>query len=184
MKRLLNNIISVLYSGLKFFLIKILKGTSFNFYPIQRFSPNTDIYFLGKGKITLGKKVSAHTGVRLKVIHGGEIYIDDFTAINYGCMFFSMKEIKIGKGVEFGPNVLVYDHDHDFRSPNGLKDKKYKKESVRIGDNCWIGANTVILRGTTIGNNCVVAAGSVLKGQYPDNSIIVQKREDSIISLN
>lgn len=44
----------------------------------------------------------------------------------------------------------------------------------------WIGANTVILRGTVIGRDCVVGAGSVLKGVYPAGSVIVQKRTENI----
>ena len=51
---------------------------------------------------------------------------------------------------------------------------------IIIGNDCWIGANTVILRGTKIGDNCVVGAGCVLKGVFPTNSVIVQKRQTSV----
>ena len=91
-------------------------------------------------------------------------------------MFFCHNHIEIGEGVEFGPNVLVYDHDHDFRHPDGLKADIFKTAPVIIGKNCWIGANTVILRGTVLGDNCVVGAGSVIKGEYPAQSVIIQKR--------
>lgn len=83
-----------------------------------------------------------------------------------------------------GPNVLIYDHDHDFRKEEGLKKLKYKTAPVDIGDNVWIGANTIILRGTKIGNNCVIGAGSVIKGCYPDNSIVVQKRNTIITEIS
>lgn len=43
-----------------------------------------------------------------------------------------------------------------------------------------VGCNVVILRGTSIGKNCIVGAGSVLKGTYPDNSVIVQKRQTTV----
>lgn len=98
-------------------------------------------------------------------------------------MFVCLKSIKIGKGVEFGPNVLIYDHDHDFRDMEGLKAQKYKYGEVSIGDNTWVGANTIILRDTHIGRNCVVAAGCVIKGIYPENSIIIQKRDTIIKSI-
>ena len=51
---------------------------------------------------------------------------------------------------------------------------------ITVGDDVWIGANTVILRGTVIGRDCVVGAGSVLKGVYPAGSVIVQKRTENI----
>ena len=53
-----------------------------------------------------------------------------------------------------------------------------------IGNRVWIGANTVILRGTVIGDDCVIGAGSVVKGNVPANSVLVQKRDDEIIKID
>lgn len=185
MQRHFNNILSVSFTFFKFLLIKIFKGRRFKFHVIERFSPNTQVNFIGRSSsIILGKKVRAHTGVRLKAIGDGSIIIGSNTSINYGCMFFAMKGINIGEGVQFGPNVLIYDHDHDFRDKGGIKTKKYKLGKVSIGENSWIGAGSVILRGTEIGKNCVVGAGSILNGTYPDNSIIVQKRETQVKAYN
>jgi len=72
-------------------------------------------------------------------------------------------------------------YDHDFRAKNGLKEVKYKTLLVIIDDNVWIGANTVILRGTRIGNKCIVRARSVIKGEFDDNTVIVQKREQLLL---
>ena len=66
---------------------------------------------------------------------------------------------------------------YDYRV--GLEQNCFKTKPIIVGSNCWIGAQTVILRGTEIGDNCVVGAGSVLKGKYPDGSVIIQKRETS-----
>ena len=79
---------------------------------------------------------------------------------------------------------MIYDHDHDFRIKDGLKSLKYKTSPIIIGNNVWIGSNTIILRGSKIGNNCVIGAGSVIKGTYEDGSIIVQKRENSVSKLS
>lgn len=180
MKRQINNFVSILYTFLKFSLIKLFNWNRFKFHLVERFSPNTELYFLGKGTIILGKKVRAHTGVKLRVIKKGKITVGENSSFNYGCMVFSMDSVKIGNGVEFGPNVLIYDHDHDFRTDGGLKKNKYKTGEVIIGDYSWIGANSIILRGTKIGKNCVVAAGSIINGEYPDNSLIIQKRNTTI----
>lgn len=183
MARKLKNIISVLFSFIRFVLIKLIHGKRFTFKGIQRFSPNTQLFFLNKGEIHLGNKVRSHTGTKIRAISGGIVEIGTNTTFNYNCMVVALKKIKIGNGVEFGPNVLVYDHDHDFRAQGGLKAKKYKYADVTIGDNSWVGANTIILRGTKIGKNCVIGAGCVINGEYPDNSIIIQKRETSLRSL-
>ena len=179
MKHAFNNIISVIYSFIKFCFIKIFHWKGFKYSLIERFSPNTDIYFLGENaKIVLGSKVRAHTLCRLRVVGKGQIYIGDNTTMNYGCMITSRNKIQIGQEVEFGPNVLLYDHDHDYKCKGGLKAGKYTDGEITIGDNSWIGANVVILKNTKLGKNCVVAAGSVIGNcEYPDNTVIYQKRE-------
>ncbi|OQX78466.1 MAG: hypothetical protein B6D61_05445 [Bacteroidetes bacterium 4484_249] len=183
MKRIINNIISIIFTLIKFSLIKLFHWNNFKFHIIERFSPNTDLYFIGKGRIILGKKVRAHTHVRLRAIKNGTIKIGNNTSFNYGCMVTALENITIGSGVEFGPNVLLYDHDHDFRTIGGLKEKKFKTGKIVIGDNAWIGANTIILKNTKIGKNCVVGAGSIITGDYPDNTIIVQKRQTTVKNI-
>jgi len=44
---------------------------------------------------------------------------------------------------------------------------------IKIGNNVFIGSNSIILLNTTIGNNCIIGAGSVVRGQFPDDSVIV-----------
>lgn len=177
MRRLRNNIISVIFSLLRFCTIKIFHWRTFRFHLIERFSPNTHIYFMGNGRITLGKHVTAHTHSRLMVGNNASLIIEDNVRFNYGCMVTAKNYIHIRKGVGFGPNVLIYDHDHDFRVDDGVKAKKFRTGRVIIGENSWIGANTVILKDTILGANCVVGAGSVIKGTLPDNSLIIQKRD-------
>jgi len=112
------------------------------------------------------------------------VEICDNTSLSHGCMVISHESISIEKDVRFGPNVLIYDCDHDFKSENGLKKLKYKTSPVKINDNVWIGANTIILRGIKIGDNSVVGAGSVVKGEFPDNSFIVQKKRLKLFNTN
>lgn len=183
MPRILRNILSIVYSFARFSILHLIMGKRFKFNGIQRFSPFTQLFFLNKGKIILGRKIRAHTGTKIRAISGGIINIGDNTSFNYNCMVVALESINIGTGVEFGPNVLIYDHDHDFRAEGGLKANKYTTRPVDIGNNTWIGANTVILKGTKIGSNCVIGAGCIIKGEYPDNSLITQRRETTVKSL-
>jgi acetyltransferase-like isoleucine patch superfamily enzyme len=146
---------------------------------VERFSPNVVVEVNHGGKLCLGSKVRMHSGGKLKVRKGAEMEIGAGVKANYNCIFVCRKHIEIGEGTEFGSNVLIYDHDHDYSVD--LKEEKFKESPVFIGKNCWIGANTVILRGTQLGNNCVVGAGSVVKGIYPDGAVIVQKRNTEIL---
>lgn len=172
----IKNIISVVYSLSKFLFIKCICFRSFRFHFVERFSPSTMINIWPKGKMVLGKKVIAHTGTKLSVTDGAVLNIGDNVGLNYNCIVCCRKKIVIGKNTILGPGVIIYDHDHEYDGNKKVDSRNFKTGDVEIGENCWIGANTIILRGTKIGDNCVVGAGSVIKGNFPANSVVVQKR--------
>ncbi len=143
-------------------------------------SPSTEISIDRGAKLSIGKMFKMRDGAKIRVRKGGECIIGKNTSVNSNNMIACHEKVVIGDNVQFSPNVQIYDHDHDFRHPDGLRAMHYKTAPVVIGDNCWIGANTVILRGTTLGDNCVVGAGSVIKGGFPAGTVIVQKRDTEI----
>ena len=179
MRRFITNIISVLWTMPRLLLKKIALGKNFHSDLIERISPNVVLEFSRGATVTLGHQVRIHSGSKLKVRKGAELFIGSGVRINYNFMLFCQTGISIGEGTEFGPNVCVYDHDHDYRS--GLKKELFLKAPVSIGKNCWIGADVVILRGTVIGDNCVIGAGTIVKGSIPANSVVYQKRETVIV---
>ena len=182
MRRQFNNFISAVYSVLRIGVYRLLNGSSFKSSLIERISPNVVLEFNKGSKITLGKKIRIHGGSKVKVRPGAELVIEDNVKINYYCIIACQDKINIGKGTEFGPSVYLYDHDHDYKDGLNIDSCKehFKTSPIEIGSNCWIGANTVILRGTQIGDNCVIGAGSVIKGIFPAGSVIVQKRTTEI----
>lgn len=180
MRRVANNFISVAFSLTKFSLMKLFNWRGFSFFPLERFSPNVVTEFNRGSSVRLGKMVRVHSGTKIKVRKGGNLIIDSNVKINYSCIIACHGNIEIGEGTAFGPSVYLYDHDHDYKA--GLKENKYKSAPIIIGKNCWIGANTVVLRGTKLGDNCVVGAGSVLSGNYPAGAVLIQKRETTIFS--
>ena len=175
MRRFINNIISCIYSLLFFSVLKAFHVKGLKFHFVERFSPNVVVEMGKKARLHIGKMVRVHSGSKIKVRKNAMLVLESGVKINYNCIIACHKEIKIGAGTQFGPSVYLYDHDHDYRV--GLQNDSYLEGAIEIGKNCWIGANTVILRGTKIGDNCVVGAGCVLKGLFPANSLIVQKRE-------
>ena len=118
----------------------------------------------------------------LKIRRGAALFLGKGVMLNNQCIIGCHERVEIGDGTVFGPGVYVYDHDYR----QGLNSGKYLTSPVVIGKNCWIGAGTVILRGTVLGDNCVVGAGSILNGSYPADSLILQKRETTVrvISAN
>lgn len=107
--------------------------------------------------------------------HGGRIDIGENTGIS-GSTIYAMQHIEIGRNVLIGGNCKIVDNDFhpllvEKRIPR-QKVEDIKKAPIHIGDGCFIGANSIILKGTVLGKNCVVGAGSVVSGKFPDNVII------------
>lgn len=146
-------------------------------------SPLTEISIDRGGELHIGSKFRMRDGAKIRVRTGAICIIGKNTSLNSNNMLACREKITIGDNVQFSPNVQIYDHDHDFRIDGGISEMKYKTSPVQIGNNVWIGSNTVILRGTKIGDNCVIAAGSIVKGVIPDDSIYVQKRTSEIIQI-
>lgn len=160
---------------------KLLHGGRLRFSPVTCLAFSDSIYISRKSIIDFGCKLRTRGRCSFSSQEQGNLIFGHEVFLNSGCMFSSRHSIIVGDGCEFGPNVLVYDHDHQF--DQGLKKDAFRCAPVKIGDNCWIGAGTVILRGTRLGDGCVVGAGCVLKGEFPPNSVVVQKRCTEIRSL-
>ena len=182
MFKTIKNTISVTWTLFRFFFIKLMRWNGFFYTPVERFSPATMINIHRGGKMELGNRLRVHSGSRLSVTNGAFLSIGDNTAINYNCIFVARKSIYIGKDCTFGPNVVIYDHDHDFRHSKTMNGTVFIEEEIRIGDNVWIGANCIILKGSIIGDNSVIAAGTVVRGEIPSNSVAYNKKEIEIKS--
>lgn len=155
---------------LKLFHPKKFKGVQF-----AQISPHTEIT-LDKGILRIGNGFKMRDGAKIRVRKNAELIFGKNVSVSSNNIIACREKIEIGDNVQFSPNVQIYDHDHDFRAEGGISAGKYKTNPIKIGNNVWIGANSIILCGTTIGDNCVIGAGSVVKGDYPSESVIIQKR--------
>lgn len=140
-----------------------------------RLEKNVSIYTEGKSKITFLGSAVVRTLTEIRAVEAN-ITVDKNCFINRGCMIIAHSGIRIGSGVTIGPNVMIYDHDHDYRNVGG----KVISTPIEIGNDVWIGAGAIILRGTIIGDGAVIAAGSIVKGEVPPYSVYYNKRESSI----
>lgn len=83
--------------------------------------------------------------------------------------------ISIGKATTISEDVLLLTHDYSISKGLKLIDPNLNGRflrPIRIGENSFIGIRSIILPGTTIGNNVIVGAGSIVKGTFPDNVVI------------
>ena len=147
--------------------------------------PNLDrgsrISVVGDGMISLYAPLTLSYNSHLAAA-GGKIEIAGNVMINRNCVFVSHGYIRIEEHCLFGPNVQIFDHDHRFDS-TGIKEG-YKTDPIIIEKGCWIGAGTIILRGTHIGEGCVIGAGTIVQGEIPAHSLVVSERQLVVKPLN
>ena len=124
-------------------------------------------------KVSFGKGFTFRKGFNLVIGRNGRVEIGDGCFFNNYCSVNCLNSISIGSGTIFGEGVKIYDHNHRFSDfSKTIKEQGYSIGSVRIGNHCWIGTNVVILKGTEIGDNCVIGAGCVVSGKIQSNSIL------------
>jgi len=164
-------------------LVKVLINNLFYgsyISPVCAIAPFAEITIDRGAKVIIKNRFRARSNSHIRARKDAMLIIGENVSVNHGCMIVCRESIEIGNDVQFSPNVMVYDHDHDYRADGGVKSMQYKTSPIKIGNNVWIGANSVILRGTTIGDNCVIAAGSVVKGVIPQNGLYFNKKEEIV----
>lgn len=118
------------------------------------------------GTVTVGDKVLLHRYVKLsayggKITIGNNCYIGDRTEIHAG------ESVTIGNNVNISWDCNILDRDY-----HGFESETERIAPVTIGDNVWIGCGCFILKGVTIGEGSVVAAGSVVTKDVPEKCLV------------
>lgn len=132
-------------------------------------------YITGGRNVYIGNKVRIFPGLRIETHNEGRIYIEEDVAIQQNFHITSAKiDLKIGKGSTILGNVFITNIDHDYKEIGiHILRQEYIVSKTEIGENCFIGYGAAIQAGTILGKQCVVGANSVVKGIYPDYSVIV-----------
>ena len=102
--------------------------------------------------------------------YGYNIEVGENFFANYNLTILDVGKVKIGANAQIAPNVSIYTAGHPVHPDSRNSGYEYGI-AINIGDNVWIGGNTCILPGVTIGNNVVIGAGSVVTKDIPDNVI-------------
>lgn len=104
---------------------------------------------------------------------GTGLTIGDHSAFGRFTEFGAAGGIEIGKNVISGSYISFHSENHIFSDKTKLiREQGVTSKGIKLGNNIWIGAKVTFLDGSKIGDNCVVAAGSVVNGEFPNNVVI------------
>lgn len=121
-------------------------------------------------KELFGKSEDAFVNPPFFCDYGSHIEVGKNFFANYNCCILDVAKVKIGDNCMMAPNVAIYTAGHPVHPETRNSGYEYGI-SVTIGDNVWIGGNSVICPGVHVGNNVVIGAGSVVTKDIPDNVI-------------
>lgn len=134
-------------------------------------APSSRLNVDSKGLIKINGKTWLESNVLLKVA-GGRLELGYNVFINRNCHIVSIELISIGDNCIIANNVSIFDHDHvAFDSSVPFCKQGFTSLPIYIGSNVWIGCNSVILKGVSIGDGTIIAAGSVVTKDVPSGEI-------------
>lgn len=188
---------SLIYSTLFTRLIMALRGY---LYLRKKVFVGKNCTFLNKSNIVFGTNVTIENNTRLDGYAKEKIQLGNNVKIGaYSNLLSTSHFSKYGKGLKMGNNSAIGDFTH-FGAPGGIeigndvimgsyisfhsenhnfqdttkliREQGVSSKGIVLGNNIWVGAKVTFLDGSVVGNNSVVAAGAVVKGEFPDNVII------------
>jgi acetyltransferase-like isoleucine patch superfamily enzyme len=128
-------------------------------------------FFIGKqATVKIGHSVSIGPGVNIIVKDNAVLRIGDSTYFTSDLHMEAVNTIEIGSNCAISWGTTIIDDHHHQLLPPSVPNVNSKK--ITIGDHVWVGCNVTILEGTQVGNNSVIAAGSLVRGVFPDNVLI------------
>jgi acetyltransferase-like isoleucine patch superfamily enzyme len=139
------------------------------------------ICFFCRGvKLEIGKKATLRMGRWSWVGHGtkirvheGEVSIGEKTVMGQECTISAYQRVEIGRECIVADRVMLIDFDHGVvEVERPIRLQGIYKRDVMVGSNVWIGYGACILRGVSIGDNCIVGTSAVVTRDVPDNAVV------------
>jgi acetyltransferase-like isoleucine patch superfamily enzyme len=125
----------------------------------------------GPVRIFIGSRSALFEDVIISGV--GEVRIGDQTTIGHNSVLVSRQRIEIGNNTMLAAFCYVLDNDHEFDHPSvPIPEQGLRISPVKIGNDVWVGAHSIILRGVTIGDGAVVAANSVVTQDVPPYAVV------------
>lgn len=172
--------ISIFAGMIKIMLYTIIYHSRISYKNIPKINGNFHISLRKGTSLIIGKNFKGRNNINIRNDKMGKILIGNNVFFNDNVSLNCQNSIIIGDNVAIGHNVLIIDHDHDYKRNM----KNFISKEIKIGSNVWIGANVTILKGVTIGNNVVVGANTIITKSIDDNSMVVENRNLKIKEID
>lgn len=168
---MIKSILLIIYNIIRIFFLKCFHGRNIQIHWMQRISPLCSLKVFDKGRLQIGRNTEFAPYCDFQVHGKGVLNIGAGVYLNRYCMISAHNSISIGEGCFFGPGVKIFDNNHKHTPENGVS-SELTTAPITIGNYCWIASDAIILKGSTIGDNCVIGAGCIIHGNIPDGTVV------------
>lgn len=145
--------------------LKVQYGDKISIHAVNSIKGTLRVELLPESSLQVGSFLMSTGPCYIKCMEQAQCQIGDRVFINHNCSITCAEKITIGNCCNIANNVVIVDHDHKLGT-QGVVDG-LESASVHIGMNVWIGANSTILKGVSIGDGAVIAAGAVVNQNVP-----------------
>jgi acetyltransferase-like isoleucine patch superfamily enzyme len=135
---------------------------------------DSDVDFLRHPeRVTIGSHVIVKAGARVcPTSPSASVSIGDWTTIGHHTFIFASTSIDIGSDCLIAPFCYLVDSNHGFRRSALIREQPMTASPIRIGNDVWLGAGVTVLKGVSIGDGAVIAAGSVVNADVEPYTIV------------
>jgi acetyltransferase-like isoleucine patch superfamily enzyme len=152
--------------------LKLRFGRRLQLDGIAFVGPGVSLEIAPGATLRLGRWSWIGHGCKIRV-HEGEVEIGAKTVLGQECTISSFQHVSIGRECILADRVMLIDFDHGVvEVDRPVREQGIYKRDVRVGNNVWVGYGACFLRGTTVGDNCVVGTNSVITKDVPDNAVV------------
>ena len=123
--------------------------------------------------ISLGDELVIKEGSRICSCNkNAKISIGKKTTVGYHSFIFASEKISIGENCLIAPFTYIVDSNHEIKKGLNINSQNNATDSIKIGNDVWLGAGSKILAGVTIEDGAVIAAGAIVKSDVKANQIV------------
>ena len=120
-----------------------------------------------RGRLLIGKGVRVAKNSVLSILPGGILELKDGSIVGHGVTIFCANRIIVGAECRIAHNCSLVDHDYDINSTASWGNRKKISSPIIIGNNVWLGAHVIMLKGVSVGDRCVIGAQCLVLKSIP-----------------
>ena len=175
-----------MYKGLYGRLLIAINSVLIRYVALSRgswLSLMATVYIHSSGHLVIGKGVRVAQGSVLSILPGAVLELKDACIINHGVTIYCASKIVIGRQSRIAHYCSIIDHDYDIHTDNVWFERPKIMSPIIIGEHVWLGAHVFVCKGITIGDQCVIGAQTMVRKSISDGMLVYCQKNSQLTQI-